>query len=76
MTNALRSSSSINRLSFQRRGQMSDAPLSQSDNKHIRDAWIWAATIIAIGMLCAVGGIFAQDANQGSKDVQVSSYLP
>jgi hypothetical protein len=55
---------------------MSDAPLSQDEKKHIRDAWIWAATIIVFGMLCAVGGMFAQVANQGSKEVEVSSYLP
>lgn len=55
---------------------MSDAPLSQSDKKHIQGAWIWAATIIVIGMLCSVGGMFAQVSNQGSKDVEVSSYLP
>jgi hypothetical protein len=55
---------------------MSDATLSQSDKKHIHGAPIWAATIIALGMLCAVGGMFAQVSNQGSKDVEVSRYLP
>jgi hypothetical protein len=47
---------------------MSDAPLSHFDEKHIRNAWIWAATIIAIAVLSAVGGLFAQLTNQGSGD--------
>jgi hypothetical protein len=52
---------------------MADTPLYYSDKKHVRDAWIWAATIIAFGVLCA---LFVQVPNKGAPDVQASSHLP
>jgi hypothetical protein len=55
---------------------MSDDALSPSDRKHIREAWIWAAVIIGLGMLCALVGLLVQVANQGSADFEVSRYLP
>jgi hypothetical protein len=51
---------------------MFDPPLTQSEEKHIRDAWIWAATLIAVALLLTVSGLFAQIANQGSRDADAA----
>jgi hypothetical protein len=39
---------------------MRENAVSPSDKKHIRDSWIWAIVIIAVGVLCTVGDMFAQ----------------
>jgi hypothetical protein len=40
----------------------------QSEEKHIRDAWIWAASLIAVAALLTAGGLFAQVTNQGARN--------
>jgi hypothetical protein len=49
--------------------------ITKPEKKHIQDAWIWAATIIALGMLCTVDVMFVQVSSQGSKDIGLS-YSP
>jgi hypothetical protein len=43
-----------------------DPPLSQHDDKPIRDAWIWTATIIAMIVFFTMSGLFAPVANQSA----------
>jgi hypothetical protein len=45
-----------------------DPPLTQHADKHMRDAWIWAATIIALGVFFTMSGLFAPVANQSASD--------
>jgi hypothetical protein len=49
---------------------MLDPPLTQSDEKHIRDAWIWAASIIAIAALLTLSGLVAESGSQSSLDAE------
>jgi hypothetical protein len=51
---------------------MHDPPLAQSEEKHIRDAWIWAATIIAVAAILTLSGLFAQVTNQGARDADAA----
>ena len=46
----------------------------RSNDRHIRDAWIWASTVIAAAVILALGGLVAQLANQGSRDVDVADF--
>jgi hypothetical protein len=55
---------------------MSDTELSPIEKKHIRNAWLWAVVIIAVGAVCAVGGLVAQVANQGAAEAEASAFLP
>jgi hypothetical protein len=52
---------------------MHDPPLARSEEKHIRDAWIWAATIIAVAALLTLIGLFAQVTNQGGRDADAGA---
>jgi hypothetical protein len=45
-----------------------DPPLTQHADKHIRDAWIWAASLIAVAALLTASGLLAQVTNQGARD--------
>jgi hypothetical protein len=44
-----------------------DPPLSQNDDKPMRDPWIWAATIIAMIVFFKMSGLFAPVANQSAR---------
>jgi hypothetical protein len=55
---------------------VNDAKPLPSDEKHSRDARIWAVVIIAIGALCAAGGMLAQGTNQGRADVEARGHAP
>jgi hypothetical protein len=46
----------------------------RKNDRHIRDAWIWASTLIAAAVILALGGLVAQLANQGSRDVDVANF--
>jgi hypothetical protein len=42
---------------------MLDTSLSPSSDRHIRNAWIWAAVIIAVAMLLTLSGLMAELGN-------------
>jgi len=56
---------------------MYDPPLTQSEEHHIRDAWIWAASLIAVliavAALLTVTGLVPSAANQSSQDADAGT---
>jgi hypothetical protein len=55
---------------------ISDTEFSAFEKRHIRNGWLWAVVIIAVGALCTVGGLFAQVANQGATEAEAMAYSP
>ena len=52
---------------------MFDPPLLQSEEKHIRDAWIWAASLIAVAALLTASGLFAQVMKRGARNADAGA---
>jgi hypothetical protein len=49
---------------------------ASTDDKPIRDPWIWAATILAIVLFFTMSGLFAPVANQNARHADGTLDIP